>query len=139
MNILRKIQPGKLLREYEDNYYDRIRVYRSRKVTDVESAVSFAAALCEIPDLKIDHILFENLQLREEESALPEEESGDISDALLASYIRASATDRIMFVGSYHEKPVEIGIDKREPEVWLRILHLTEEELTELEKVSGIL
>ncbi len=67
-----------LLREYNDNYYDKIRVYRSRFVTDIQSASDYALQLRNEPGFHIDRIFFEDLELREEEHALPVEEDGGI-------------------------------------------------------------
>ena len=114
-----------LLREYDDNYYDKIRVYRSRYLTDVESASDYALLIRSHPGLNIDKIFFEDLHLREEENARPKEEGGDISDDLLLSYIRSSDIDIVKFMGKYNGKCIEIGIRKHEWEVWLRIWHLT--------------
>ena len=127
-----------LLREYDDNYYDKIRVYRSRYVTDIESASDYALLIRSHPGLQIEKIFFEDLQLREEEHALPIEEDGDISDDLLLSYIRSSDIDIIKFVGNYNGKRIEIGIRKYEWEVWLRIWHLTDNELNMLEDELGL-
>ncbi len=122
-----------LVREYDDNYYDKIRVYRSRAVNDLSDSFLFAKNLRGIPGLKIERIFFENLQLRKEEGAMPIEESGDISESLLKSYLDAADIDIVKFVGKFQEKRLEIGIDKRNWEVWLRIWHLTVEELESIE------
>ena len=127
-----------LLREYDDNYYDKIRVYRSRYLTDIESASDYALLIRSEPCLHIDRIFFEDLELREEEHALPIEENGNISDELLLSYIRSSDIDIVKFVGEYKGKRIEIGIRRNEWEVWLRIWHLTDNELTELEDKLGL-
>ena len=58
------------------------------------------------PRLHIKQIFFEDLQLREEEHALPIEEDGNISDDLLLSYILSSDIDIVKFVGEYNEKNV---------------------------------
>ena len=127
-----------LLREYDDNYYDKIRVYRSRYVTDVESASDYALLIRSHPGLHIEKIFFEDLELREEEHALPIEEDGDISDDLLLSYIRSSDIDIVKFVGNYNGKRIEIGIRKYEWEVWLRIWHLTGNEMNMIEDELGL-
>ncbi len=127
-----------LLREYDDNYYDKIRVYRSRYVTDIESASDYTRLIRSEPGLHIDRIFFEDFELREEEYALPFEEDGNICDELLLSYIRSSDIDIVKFVGEYNGKRIEIGIRKNEWEVWLRIWHLTDNELTELEDKLGL-
>ena len=127
-----------LLREYDDNYYDKIRVYRSRYVTDIDSASDYALLIRSHPGLHIEKIFFEDLQLREEEHALPIEEDGDISDDLLPSYIRSSDIDIVKFVGNYNGKRIEIGIRKYEWEVWLRIWHLTDNELNMIEGELGL-
>ena len=127
-----------LLREYDDNYYDKIRVYRSRYVTDVESASDYALLIRSHPGLHIEKIFFEDLELREEEHALPIEEDGDISDDLLLSYIRSADIDIIKFAGDYNGKRIEIGIRKYEWEVWLRIWHLTGNELNMIEDELGL-
>ena len=90
------------------------------------------------PRLHIRQILFEDLQLREEEHALPVEEDGDISDDLLLSYIRSPDIDIINFVGEYDEKRIELGLRKNEWEVLLRIWHLTGNELNILEDDLGL-
>ncbi len=127
-----------LLREYDDNYYDKIRVYRSRYVTDIDSASDYALLIRSHPGLHIEKIFFEDLQLREEEHAIPIEEDGDISDDLLLSYIRSSDIDIVKFVGNYNGKRIEIGIRKYEWEVWLRIWHLTGSELNMIEDELGL-
>ena len=127
-----------LIREFDDNYYEKIRVYKTQRVTDVGSAADFALQIRSIPSLVIEHIYFEDLRLRDEENALPIEENGDIPDDLLFSYIRASDIDLIKFVGQYHEKRIEIGISKKDWEVWLRIRHLTEDELNMIESELGL-
>ena len=91
------------------------------------------------PKLHISQIFFEDLQLREEELALPVEEDGDITDDLLLAYIRSSDIDIVKFVGKYNEKRIEIGIRKNEWEVWLRIWHLTGTELNILEDELGLI
>ncbi len=137
-DLLSGRQETGLIREFDDNYYDKIRVYKSRYVTDIESAADYALLIRSDPRLHIRQILFEDLQLREEEHALPVEEDGDISDDLLLSYIRSSDIDIIKFVGEYDEKRIEIGIRKNEWEVWLRIWHLTGNELNILEDDLGL-
>ena len=127
-----------LLREYDDNYYDKIRVYRSRYVKDIESASDYALLIRSHPGLHIEKIFFEDLELREEEHALPIEEDGDISDDLLLSYIRSADIDIIKFAGDYNGKRIEIGIRKYEWEVWLRIWHLTGNELNMIEDELGL-
>ena len=127
-----------LLREYNDNYYDKIRVYRSRFVTDIQSASDYALQLRNEPGFHIGRIFCEDLELREEEHALPVEEDGGISDELLLTYIRSSDIDIIKFVGKYKGKSIEIGIRKDEWEVWLRIRHLTGEELNLIEDKLGL-
>ena len=127
-----------LIREFDDNYYDKIRVYRSRYVTDIDSAADYALLIRSDPRLHIEQIFFEDLQLREEEHALPIEEDGKISDDLLLSYIRSSNIDIVKFVGEYNGKRIEIGIRKYEWEVWLRIWHLTGNELNILEDELGL-
>ena len=127
-----------LIREFDDNYYDKIRVYKSRHVTDTDSAADYALMIRSDPRLHIRQIFFEDLQLREEEHALPVEEDSDISDDLLLSYIRSSDIDIVKFVGEYNEKRIEIGIRKNEWEVWLRIWHLTGTELNILEDELGL-
>ena len=136
--LLKKTGNPGLLREYDDNYYDKIRVYRSRIVKDIPSAAAFALQLRGIPGLRIERILFEDLRLREEEGALPVEEPAGISKDLLKSYIAAPETDLIKFSGTYLEKRIEIGIDKRNWEVWLRIWHLTDKELESIEDQLGL-
>ena len=142
MKILRDLFSQKqgtgLIREFDDNYYDKIRVYKSRYLTDIESAADYALLIRSDPSLRISQIFFEDLQLREEEHALPVEEDGDISDELLLSYIRSADIDIIKFVGEYNGKRIEIGIRKNEWEVWLRIWHLTGNELTILEDDLGL-
>ena len=127
-----------LIREFEDNYYDRIRVYKSQFVADTPSAAVFAVELRSILGLHIDRIFFEDLQLRDEENALPIEEAGDIDDDLMLSYLAAADIDIIKFVGEYDKKPIEIGIRKTEWEVWLRIWQLTDNELKMLEARLGL-
>ena len=127
-----------LIREYEDNYYDRIRVYRSRYVTDIQSAADYALLIRSHPGLHIEKIFFEDLHLREEEHALPVEEDGNIPDDLLLSYIRSSGIGIIKYTGNYNGKRIEIGIRKCEWEVWIRIWHLTEIELKSLEDELGL-
>ncbi len=127
-----------LLREYDDNYFDKIRVYRSRYVTDIQSASGYALRLRSEPGLHIDRIFFEDLELRQEEHALPVEEDSGISDELLLTYIRSSNIDIIKFVGEYNGKRIEIGIRKNEWEVWLRIWHLTGDELNLIEDKLGL-
>ena len=127
-----------LIREYEDNYYDRIRVYRSRYVTDIQSAADYALLIRSHPGLHIEKIFFEDLHLREEEHALPVEEDGNIPDDLLLSYIQSSGIGIIKYTGNYNGKRIEIGIRKCEWEVWLRIWHLTEIELKTLEDGLGL-
>ncbi|MBQ4512994.1 MAG: hypothetical protein II969_08370 [Anaerolineaceae bacterium] len=127
-----------LIREFDDNYYDKIRVYKSRYVTDIESASDYALLIRSDPRLHISQIFFEDLQLREEEHALPVLEDGDISDDLLLAYIRSSDIDIVKFVGEYNGKRIEIGIRKNEWEVWLRIWHLTGIELDILEDELGL-
>ncbi len=136
--LLKKTGNPGLLREYDDNYYDKIRVYRSRIVKDILSADTFALQLQGIPGLRIERILFEDLRLREEEGALPVEEPAGISETLLESYIAAPDTDLIKFTGTYLEKRIEIGIDKRNWEIWLRIWHLTDKELESIEDQLGL-
>lgn len=142
MKILRDLFSQKqgtgLIREFDDNYYDKIRVYKSRYLTDIESAADYALLIRSDPSLRISQIFFEDLQLREEEHALPVEEDGDISDELLLSYIRSADIDIIKFTGEYNGKRIEIGIRKYEWEVWLRIWHLTEHELNMLEDELGL-
>ena len=137
-DLLSGRQETGLIREFDDNYYDKIRVYKSRYVTDIESAADYALLIRSDPRLHIRQIFFEDLQLREEEHALPVEEDGDISDDLLLSYIRSSDIDIIKFVGEYDEKRIEFGIRKNEWEVWLRIWHLTGNELNILEDDLGL-
>ena len=128
-----------LIREFDDNYYDKIRVYKTQYVTDTESAADYAILIRSIPNLHIEHIFFEDLQLREEEHVLPVEEEGNISDDLLLSYILSSDIDIVKFVGEYNEKRIEIGIRKYAWEVWLRIWHLTDTELNILEDELGLI
>ena len=135
--FLKKQETG-LIREFDDNYYDKIRVYRSRYVTDIDSAADYALLIRSHPGLKIDKIFFEDLQLREEEHALPIEEDGHIPDDMLISYIRSSGIDIVKLVGEYNGKRIEIGIRKYEWEVWLRIWHLTGNELDILEDELGL-
>ena len=104
----------------------------------MDSAADFSLRIRCLPSLRIDHIYFEDLQLRDEENALPVEEAGDIPDDLLISYIHADNIDLINFIGEYHGKSIEIGIRKNEWEVWLRILHLTDDELKKLENELGL-
>ena len=127
-----------LIREFDDNYYDKIRVYRSRYVTDIDSAADYALLIRSHPGLHIEKIFFEDLQLREEEHALPVEEDGNIPDDMLISYIRSSGIDIVKLVGEYNGKRIEIGIRKYEWEVWLRIWHLTGNELNILEDELGL-
>ncbi len=127
-----------LIREFDDNYYDKIRVYKSRYATDLRSAEDYALLIRSDPVLNIDKIFFEDLQLREEEHALPVEENGNIPDDLLLSYIRSSNIDIVKFVGKYNGKRIEIGIRKYEWEVWLRIWHLTGNELNMIEDELGL-
>ena len=127
-----------LIREFDDNYYDKIRVYRSQSVMDISSASDFAARLRCVSGLRIDRIYFEDLQLRDEENALPIEEEGTIRDELISSYIQAACIDIIKFVGEYNGKRIEIGISKNNWEVWLRIWHLTDAELNTLEETFGL-
>ena len=127
-----------LIREFDDNYYDKIRVYKSRHVTDTDSAADYALMIRSDPRLHIRQIFFEDLQLREEEHAMPIEEDGNISDDLLLSYVRSSDIDIVKFTGEYNGKRIEIGIRKNEWEVWLRIWHLTGTELNILEDELGL-
>ncbi len=142
MKKLKDILSGKqetgLIREFDDNYYDKIRVYKSLYVTDIESAADYALLIRSDPRLHIEKIFFEDLQLREEEHALPIEEDGNIPDDLLLSYIRAADIDIIKFVGEYNGKRIEIGIRKNLWEVWLRIWHLTNNELNIIEDDLGL-
>ncbi len=135
--IFRKQETG-LIREFDDNYYDKIRVYKSLYVTDIESAVDYALLIRSDSRLHIEKIFFEDLQLREEEHALPIEEDGNIPDDMLISYIRSSDIDIVKFVGEYNGKRIEIGIRKYEWEVWLRIWHLTGDELNMIEDELGL-
>ena len=128
-----------LIREFDDNYYDKIRVYRSRYVTDIQSTADYALLTRSDPMFHFERIYFEDLHLREEEHALPIEEDADISDDLLLSYVRSSDIDIVKFVGEYNEKRIEIGIRKNEWEVWLRIWHLTDTELNILEDELGLI
>ena len=66
------------------------------------------------------------------------EEAGNIPDDLLISYIRSADIDIIKFAGEYNGKRIEIGIRKNEWEVWLRIWHLTGNELAILEDDLGL-
>ena len=127
-----------LIREFDDNYYDKIRVYKTRYVTDIQSAADYALLIHSDPRLHIDSIFFEDLQLREEEHALPIEEDGNIPGDLLISYIRSADIDIVKFAGEYDGKRIEIGIRKNEWEVWLRIWHLTDNELNLLEDDLGL-
>ena len=142
MKKLKELFSGKqetgLIREFDDNYYDKIRVYKSLYVTDIESAADYALLIRSDPRLHIEKIFFEDLQLREEEHALPIEEDGNIPDDLLLSYIRAADIDIIKFVGEYNGKRIEIGIRKNLWEVWLRIWHLTNNELNIIEDDLGL-
>ena len=138
MDLFSRKQETGLIREFDDNYYDKIRVYKSRYVTDIESAADYALLIRSDPRLHIRQIFFEDLQLREEEHALPVEENGDISDDLLLAYIRSSDIDIVKFVGEYNGKRIEIGIRKNEWEVWLRIWHLSGNELDILEDELGL-
>lgn len=142
MKNLKDLLSGKqetgLIREFDDNYYDKIRVYKSRYVTDLQSTADYALLIRSDPRFQIRQILFEDLQLREEEHALPIEEEGNIPDDLLISYIRSSDIDIVKFVGEYNGKRIEIGIRKNEWEVWLRIWHLTNSELSILEDELGL-
>ncbi len=135
--FLKKQETG-LIREFDDNYYDKIRVYKSRYVTDIDSAADYALLIRSHPGLNIDKIFFEDLQLREEEHALPVEEDGNIPDDMLISYIRSTDIDIVKFVGEYNGKRIEIGIRKDEWEVWLRIWHLTGNELNMIEDELGL-
>ena len=142
MKKLKDILSGKqetgLIREFDDNYYDKIRVYKSLYVTDIESAADYALLIRSDPRLQIEKIFFEDLQLREDEHALPVEEDGNIPDDMLISYIRSFDIDIVKFVGEYNGKRIEIGIRKNEWEVWLRIWHLTSNELSILEDELGL-
>lgn len=142
MKNLKDLLSGKqetgLIREFDDNYYDKIRVYKSRYVTDLQSAADYALLIRSDPRLHIDRIFLEDLQLREEEHALPIEEAGNIPDDMLISYIRSADIDIIKFAGEYNGKRIEIGIRKNEWEVWLRIWHLTGNELAILEDDLGL-
>ena len=82
-DLFPKKQETGLIREFDDNYYDKIRVYKSRYVTDIDSAADYALLIRSHPGLNIDKIFFEDLHLRDEENASPKEEGGDISDDLL--------------------------------------------------------
>lgn len=142
MKKLKDILSGKqetgLIREFDDNYYDKIRVYKSLYVTDIESAADYALLIRSDPRLQIEKIFFEDLQLREDEHALPVEEDGNIPDDMLISYIRSSGIDIVKLVGEYNGKGIEIGIRKYEWEVWLRIWHLTGNELNVIEDELGL-
>lgn len=142
MKKLKELLSGKqetgLIREFDDNYYDKIRVYKTRYVADLQSAADYALLIRSDPRIHIEQIFFEDLQLREEEHALPIEEAGNISDDLLISYIRSADIDIIKFAGEYNGKRIEIGIRKNEWEVWLRIWHLTGNELAILEDDLGL-
>ena len=142
MKKLKDILSGKqetgLIREFDDNYYDKIRVYKSLYVTDIESAADYALLIRSDPRLQIEKIFFEDLQLREDEHALPVEEDGNIPDDMLISYIRSFDIDIVKFVGEYNGKRIEIGIRKYEWEVWLRIRHLTGSELNMIEDELGL-
>lgn len=142
MKKLKDILSGKqetgLIREFDDNYYDKIRVYKSLYVTDIESAADYALLIRSDPRLQIEKIFFEDLQLREDEHALPVEEDGNIPDDMLISYIRSFDIDIVKFVGEYNGKRIEIGIRKNEWEVWLRIWHLTGSELNMIEDELGL-
>ena len=142
MKKLKDILSGKqetgLIREFDDNYYDKIRVYKSLYVTDIESAADYALLIRSDPRLQIEKIFFEDLQLREDEHALPVEEDGNIQDDMLISYIRSFDIDIVKFVGEYNGKRIEIGIRKYEWEVWLRIWHLTGSELNMIEDELGL-
>ena len=142
MKNLKDLLSGKqetgLIREFDDNYYDKIRVYKSRYVTDLQSAADYALLIRSDPRLHIDRIFLEDLQLREEEHALPIEEAGNIPDDMLILYIRSADVDIIKFAGEYNGKRIEIGIRKNEWEVWLRIWHLTGNELAILEDDLGL-
>lgn len=132
-DLFSKKQETGLIREFDDNYYDKIRVYKSRYVTDIRSAADYALLIRSDPMLHFERIFFEDLQLREEERAMPLEEDGNIPDDLLLSHIRSSEIDIVKFVGEYNGKRIEIGIRKYEWEVWLRIWHLTDSELNMIE------
>ena len=142
MKNLKDLLSGKqetgLIREFDDNYYDKIRVYKSLYVTDIESAADYALLIRSDPRLQIEKIFFEDLQLREDEHALPVEEDGNIPDDMLISYIRSFDIDIVKFVGEYDGKRIEIGIRKYEWEVWLRIWHLTGSELNMIEDELGL-
>ena len=142
MKNLKDLLSGKqetgLIREFDDNYYDKIRVYKSLYVTDIESAADYALLIRSDPRLQIEKIFFEDLQLREDEHALPVEEDGNIPDDMLISYIRSFDIDIVKFVGEYNGKRIEIGIRKYEWEVWLRIWHLTGSELNMIEDELGL-
>ena len=137
-DLFSKKQAAGLIREFDDNYYDKIRVYKSRYVTDIQSASDYALLIRSDPRFNIEKILFEDLQVREEEHSLPIEEDGEIPDDLLISYIRSSNIDIVKFVGAYNGKRIEIGIRKNEWEVWLRIWHLTGNEIAALEDELGL-
>ena len=53
-------------------------------------------------------------------------------------YIRSSEIDIVKFTGEYNGKRIEIGIRKYEWEVWLRIWHLTGNELNVIEDELGL-
>ena len=137
-DLLSGRQETGLIREFDDNYYDKIRVYKSLYVTDIESAADYALLIRSDPRLQIEKIFFEDLQLREDEHALPVEEDGNIPDDMLISYIRSFDIDIVKFVGEYNGKRIEIGIRKYEWEVWLRIWHLTGSELNMIEDELGL-
>ena len=137
-DVFSKNKETGLIREFDDNYYDKIRVYRSRYVTDIDSAADYALLIRSHPGLNIEKIFFEDLQLREEEHALPVEEDGNIPDDMLISYIQSTDIDIVKFVGEYNGKRIEIGIRKYEWEVWLRIWHLTGNELNVIEDELGL-
>ena len=137
-DVFSKNKDTGLIREFDDNYYDKIRVYRSRYVTDIDSAADYALLIRSHPGLNIEKIFFEDLQLREDEHALPVEEDGNIPDDMLISYIRSTDIDIVKFVGEYNGKRIEIGIRKYEWEVWLRIWHLTGNELNVIEDELGL-
>ena len=137
-DVFSKNKDTGLIREFDDNYYDKIRVYRSRYVTDIDSAADYALLIRSHPGLYINKIFFEDLQLREEEHTLPIEEDGSIPDDMLISYIRSSGIDIVKLVGEYNGKRIEIGIRKYEWEVWLRIWHLTGNELNVIEDELGL-
>ena len=132
-DLFSKKQETGLIREFDDNYYDKIRVYKSRYVTDIRSAADYALLIRSDPMLHFERIFFEDLQLREEERAMPLEEDGNIPDDLLLSHIRSPDIDIVKFVSEYNGKRIEIGIRKYEWKVWLRIWHLTDSELNMIE------